>query len=50
MVRYFEDATEIAAKSTRLVCKKCGTEREHKTASCPHIIVSVMQNTDSNTT
>lgn len=44
LVRYFDDVNEVAeakaAKATRIVCKKCGAEGEHKTYDCPVLIVS----------
>ncbi|KAJ3523629.1 hypothetical protein NM688_g8695 [Phlebia brevispora] len=41
-VRYFDDPAEVAdakvAKASRIVCKNCGAEGEHKTYECPVII------------
>ncbi|KDQ64478.1 hypothetical protein JAAARDRAFT_64329 [Jaapia argillacea MUCL 33604] len=34
MLRYFEDQAE-EAKQTKVVCKHCGAEGEHKTKECP---------------
>ncbi|KAF7789446.1 hypothetical protein EIP86_000391 [Pleurotus ostreatoroseus] len=42
LVRYFDDPAELAAtkaaKATRIVCKNCGAEGEHKTYECPVVI------------
>ncbi|OCH94536.1 hypothetical protein OBBRIDRAFT_823464 [Obba rivulosa] len=44
MVRYFDPATEedaeakAKAKASRVVCKNCGAEGEHKTWECPVLI------------
>lgn len=47
VIRYFDDPAETAetktAKATRIVCKNCGAEGEHKTWECPVIIVSPSQ-------
>ncbi|KAH9948756.1 hypothetical protein B0H21DRAFT_731833 [Amylocystis lapponica] len=39
MIRYFEKTTEDKpVKPTRIVCKNCGAEGEHKTYDCPVLI------------
>ncbi|KAF8076360.1 hypothetical protein FPV67DRAFT_1573553 [Lyophyllum atratum] len=38
VVRYFEEQVEESSKPSRTVCKNCGAEGEHTTASCPVLI------------
>ncbi|KAI0686503.1 hypothetical protein BC835DRAFT_1309489 [Cytidiella melzeri] len=41
-IRYFDsiddDATPKTVRTTRIVCKKCGAENEHKTQECPVLV------------
>jgi protein AIR1/2 len=41
LVRYFEEESE-ETKPTRIVCKKCGAENEHKTSECTVQIVCLL--------
>ena len=40
--RYFEDQSKEEAKHSKVVCKNCGAEGEHKTSACPVIVVCIV--------
>ena len=39
--RYYEDKSKDENKLSKLVCKNCGAEGEHKTIACPVIVVRI---------